>query len=181
MRHSAVPTMADTGEVDLRGFLRTIYRRKLMLSLTIVAVLGLTLYWVSRSTPRYTGDALIVIESRPSSIVKVDEAVQDVSIDDTTINTEVAILESRGLAGRVIEQLALDQDPEFAPQEPAGGLRATLGPRALLGAISDAWEHAWSLIGMPEARRKRLPTRRRRRPMRRRRSGPPCSISSSHN
>jgi succinoglycan biosynthesis transport protein ExoP len=147
MRHSAVPTMADTGEVDLRGFLRTVYRRKLMLSLTIVAVLGLTLYWVSRSTPRYTADALIVIQSRPSSIVKVDEAVQDVSIDDTTINTEVAILESRGLADRVIQDLGLDQDPEFAPQEPASGLRATLGPRALLGAISAAWEHAWSLIG----------------------------------
>jgi polysaccharide biosynthesis transport protein len=147
VRHSAVPTMADAGEVDLRGFLRTVYRRKLMLLLTMMAVLSLTLYWISQSTPRYSADALIVIQSRPSSIVKVDEAVQDVSIDNATINTEVAILESRGLAERVIEDLGLAKDSEFAPQEPPSGLRAKLGPRALLSAVSTAWNDAWSLIG----------------------------------
>jgi capsular exopolysaccharide synthesis family protein len=113
----SVPTMADTGEVDLRGFIRTISRRKWLLLLTMGASMGATMYWMSQASPLYSADVLIVIETRPSSIVKVDEAVQDdISSDTAKVNTEVAVLESRGLAARVIHDLDLDSDPEFAPQ-----------------------------------------------------------------
>jgi capsular exopolysaccharide synthesis family protein len=112
-----VPTMADTGEVDLRGFIRTIYRRKWLLLLTMGATMSATMYWMSQASPLYSADVLIVIETRPSSIVKVDEAVQDdLSSETAKVNTEVAVLESRGLAARVIRDLDLDSDPEFVPE-----------------------------------------------------------------
>ena len=130
----ALPTMADTGEIDLRRFFRTLWRGKWILLATMVAAMGATTYWLLHVTPLYTADALIVIESHPSSIVKVDEAVQDVSSDDAKVNTEVAILESRGLAARVIRQLELEDDPEFleedfeAPAEPSSdGHEADIG------------------------------------------------------
>jgi uncharacterized protein involved in exopolysaccharide biosynthesis len=87
--------MADTGEIDLRRFFRTLWRGKWILLATMVTAMGATTYWLLHVTPLYTADALIVIESHPSSIVKVDEVVQDVSSDDAKVNTEVAILESR--------------------------------------------------------------------------------------
>ena len=79
--------------------------------------MGATTYWLLQVTPLYTADVLIVIEPRPSSIVKVEEAVQDVSSDTAKVNTEVAILESRGLAARVIRHLELEDDPEFLEED----------------------------------------------------------------
>ncbi len=112
--HPALPTMADTGEIDLHGFLRTIYRRKWMLILTMGVSMGATMVWLAHATPYYNSDVLIVVETRPSSIVRVDEKVQDVISDSAKVNTEVAVLESRGLATRVIRDLELDHDPEFS-------------------------------------------------------------------
>ncbi len=147
----ALPTMADSGEVDLLGIVRTVYRRKVLLLLTMAATMAATLYWLSQVTPEYSADVLIVIESRPSSIVKVDQAVQDVSADAAKVNTEVAVLESRGLAARVIFDLELDQDPEFAPAAASDGLLTKLEPKALLAAVSPVLDTVLSLIPAIEA------------------------------
>jgi polysaccharide biosynthesis transport protein len=132
----ALPTMADTGEIDLRRFFRTLWRGKWILLATMVATMGATTYWLHQVTPFYTADVLIVIEPRPSSIVKVEEAVQDVSSDNAKVNTEVAILESRGLAARVIRELGLEDDPEFLEEDSAGAAEASSDERvASLGAV----------------------------------------------
>jgi uncharacterized protein involved in exopolysaccharide biosynthesis len=132
--------MADTGEVDIRRFIRTVYRRKFLLVLTMAVSIGATVYWLSQATPRYSADVLIVIESRPSSIVRVDQVVEDVINDSAKVNTEVAVLESRGLAARVIEDLGLDQDPEFAPDAPPGGLLAKVTDSAAFRTVVTALE-----------------------------------------
>ena len=132
--HPAVPTMADTGEIDLRGFLRTIYRRKWMLISTMGVSMGATMFWLAQATPYYDSDVLIVVETRPSSIVRVDEKVQDVISDSAKVNTEVAVLESRGLASRVIRDLELDRDPEFTDKPAAGAEPAADGAGASVSA-----------------------------------------------
>ena len=113
-----VPTMADTGEIDLRSFLRTIYRRKWLLIGTMAAGMGATMLWLFHATPYYDAEALIVVETRPSSIIRVDERGQDLIGDDAKVTTEMAVLESRGLATRVIRALELDRDPEFGEEAP---------------------------------------------------------------
>lgn len=113
VRHHVLPTMADAGEIDLRGLFRTIYRGKWILLLTMAVSMGATTYWLLHATPLYSADVLIVVDSRPSNIVRVEEAVQDVSNDAAKVNTEVAVLESRGLAAKVIRDLELEKDPEF--------------------------------------------------------------------
>ena len=157
----ALPTMADTGDVDLRGFFRTIYRGKWILILTMAAAMGATLYWTLNAVPLYSAEVLIVIEARPSSIVRVEEAVQDVSTDMAKVDTEVAVLASRGLAVRVIRELGLDKDPEFAataldgvdemaadPGEAASNaeLPATTYPGLLMSVIANAVEGARSFF-----------------------------------
>lgn len=117
-----LPTMTDSGEIDLRGFVRILYRRKGLLLLSMAVTMVATVIWISLVTPRYTSDALIVIEPRPLSMVKVDETVQDFTADAAKVNTEVAVLESRSLAARVIRDLELTTDPEFAPEALTGGL-----------------------------------------------------------
>jgi polysaccharide biosynthesis transport protein len=109
-----LPTMADSGEIDLRGFFRTIYRGKWILLLTMAASMGATVYWLLNATPLYSADVLIVLDARPSNIVRVEEVMQDVASDDAAkVNTEVAVLQSRGLAAKVIQDLGLENDPAF--------------------------------------------------------------------
>jgi succinoglycan biosynthesis transport protein ExoP len=159
--YPALPTMADTGEVDLRGFFRTVYRGKWILISTMALVMGATLYWTLNAVPLYSAEVLIVIEARPSSIVRVDEAVQDISTDIAKVDTEVAVLASRGLAVRVIRELGLDKDPEFAPSASDGDDQASsdMGepspseesaartyPGSLMFAIADAVQGARSWL-----------------------------------
>jgi hypothetical protein len=147
--------------VDLRGFFRTVYRGKWILILTMAAAMGATLYWTLNAVPLYSSEVLIVIEARPSSIVRVDEAVQDISTDMAKVDTEVAVLASRGLAVRVIRELGLDKDPEFAPTASDGvdqmvaetgeaassaASPATTYPGSLMAAITDAVEGARSFL-----------------------------------
>lgn len=113
-----LPTMADNGEIDFRGFLRTVGRRKWTLVLIIAASVGATMLWITQATPYYSADALIVVETRPSSIVRVDKAIQEVTNDRAKVDTEVAVLRSRSLAMRVIRDLDLDDDPDLAPEDP---------------------------------------------------------------
>lgn len=172
--HHVVPTMADTGEIDLRRLFRTIYRGKWILLLTMAASMSATTYWLLHATPLYSADVLIVVDARSSNIVRVEEAVQDVSNDAAKVNTEVAVLESRGLAAKVIQDLGLENDPDFIqdlelgdkPQSAAmvrAGSNPALGdpaaqvaegqplarydPRVWLPAVAAAWESAWSFLG----------------------------------
>jgi polysaccharide biosynthesis transport protein len=126
---ATLPTMADTGEVDLRRFFGILWRGKWILLITMTLAMGATVYWSREATPLYSADVLIVIEPRQSSIVRVEEAVQDASSDIARVNTEVAVLESRGLAARVIRELELDADPEFAAQDAPGENDAVLTER----------------------------------------------------
>ena len=140
----SVPTMADSGEIDLRSLFRTIYRRKWMLIGTMVAGMGATMLWLAQATPYYDAEALIVVESRPSSIVRVGERAQDLIGDDAKVTTEMAVLESRSLATRVIRSLGLDRDPEFAEDapardEPAGAARETPSGGVPAQAVSGAF------------------------------------------
>lgn len=113
----SLPTMADTGEIDLRRFARIIYRRRWILLFTMAATMSTTLYWVLQAVPLYSADVLILIEPRESSIVNIDG--RSMSTDTAVVNTEVAVLDSRGLAATVIRELELDKDPEFAATSPA--------------------------------------------------------------
>jgi succinoglycan biosynthesis transport protein ExoP len=115
---TAVGPLAETGELDLRGMFRTVYRHKLMLTATIVVGLAATQLWIANVTPYYSADALVVVDNRPSHIVVVDANMPSLSSRTTEINTEVAVLKSRAIAAKVIEQLKLQDDPEFAPAPP---------------------------------------------------------------
>jgi polysaccharide biosynthesis transport protein len=147
----ALPPTTGTGEVGPLRFFRMVCRGKWILILTMAVTMGATTYWTGEATPLYRADVLIVIEPRTSSIVRVEEGAQDVENDAAQVDTEVAVLQSRGLAARVIRDLGLDKDPEFAPRARPGddlaigptdseatgdGLLAYVSPEALLSALN---------------------------------------------
>jgi capsular exopolysaccharide synthesis family protein len=143
--HHVLPTMADTGEIDVRTFFRTVYRRKWILILSMAASMGGTTYWMLQITPIYSADVLVLVEPRESSIVNVDG--RSISTDTAVVNTEVAVLESRGLAAKVIRKLGLEEDPDFAPATPADETEPTAASSPASAGSSHALASTDSRIG----------------------------------
>ena len=62
----------------------------------------------------------ILINNRNSQVLDFESVISDLSLDNGTIDTEVEVLNSRSLAGRVVDELNLTDNPEFnsSLQEP---------------------------------------------------------------
>jgi exopolysaccharide transport family protein len=57
-----------------------------------------------------------MIDTRKHDVTNVNEVLSGLPDDSSVVDTEVEILKSRSLAGRVAQSLKLDQDPEFNPK-----------------------------------------------------------------
>jgi len=102
--------MAGAGLVEILDILR---RRWGILFATIVALTSLTAIVLFSVTPRYTAESLIMIGSRGINLPDLQAVVSGLSADAETIEGEIEIISSRGLAEKVIAKLKLEGDPEF--------------------------------------------------------------------
>jgi capsular exopolysaccharide synthesis family protein len=69
-------------------------------------------------TPRYSATALLMIDPTPDQIVP-EKQLSNGRSDAATVDSEIEVLKSPWLAARLAVELKLDQDPEWAPSEPA--------------------------------------------------------------
>lgn len=67
--------------------------------------------WIA--TPIYTASSVVMLETREERIVDLDSVIGGLSGDASVVNSEVEVLRSRGLMGKVVDQLELTQDPDF--------------------------------------------------------------------
>lgn len=110
----AVP---PSDEIDLAALVGTLWRGKLWIVLTaLCAILAGGYYAVGVATPHFTTTAAVALESRQEQIVDIEGVVSGLSGDQVTINTEVEVLRSRRLIGKVVDDLNLVADPEFNAQ-----------------------------------------------------------------
>ncbi len=118
-------------EIDLGALFGTLWRGKLWIALCgLIALVAGGYYAYGLATPVYTTTASVALESRQEQIVDIESVMSGLSGDQVTINTEVEVLRSRRLIGKVVDDLNLVADPEF---------NATLRevPLLSLGGISD--------------------------------------------
>ncbi|MBL6952951.1 MAG: polysaccharide biosynthesis tyrosine autokinase [Alphaproteobacteria bacterium] len=108
---------ADHGEqaFDLRQIMHTLWRRKMIIIatafiLTLLAVLG-----VMQATPLYVAEAQLVVERQGDRALEFSQVRQEGRFDHYTNRTEAAVLMSRGLAGKVVDELDLVNHPLFNP------------------------------------------------------------------
>lgn len=109
----------QAGGVDLRHYLRVLLKRKWLILLVFLVVVGGTTLW-ARSQPKvYAAQISLIIDSKEPRFL--DSQIQDVNSDSTTaywankeyIETQSKIITSRAVAQRVVEKLGLNTDPEF--------------------------------------------------------------------
>lgn len=103
-------------EIDLKKFLLTLWRRKILILMVMLFCVGATFYFVNIVQPRYTAKALVMIENRVDPGPELRALISNMRIDTTLILGEAEVLKSRTLARKVIERLDLMNDPEFNPR-----------------------------------------------------------------
>jgi len=106
----------NTTAIDIREWLRTLRRHKLMIA--AVVVLGLVAGFVVLDdvTPRYTATAKVMIQtSSGTNVVDFQAVMAGVGSDTAAVSSQIEILTSQSLIGRLVDELDLTQDPEFNP------------------------------------------------------------------
>src|SRR3984893_3902512 len=98
---------------DVRAFLRMLNRRKWHLAgvtALVCAVAGLLL---AQFTPEYRATALVLLDTRKARVTNTPDVVGGLTLDIPAMQTEIEVLRSVTLLGRVADKLGLDQDPEY--------------------------------------------------------------------
>ena len=117
--------IGEEGGFNLLDFLRIVRVRRKIIIGTAATVVALVTVIVLQLTPLYTGTAVVMLDQRKNSVEDTAAVLSGLPSDQATIQNQVQILTSLELAGRVVDKLKLDQDPEFNPK--LSGLAAILG------------------------------------------------------
>ena len=100
-------------EVDLRELFRKIWRRKgTLIGVTAIGTLIAALI-VLQMTPKYTAASTVMVDPRENKVLDVEAVISGLPADQETIESEIEVLLSRGLAERVVKKLRLYEVPEF--------------------------------------------------------------------
>ncbi len=107
-------------------------RRWIVLGIFAV-IMTLTVLALMQMTPRYTASATVMIDTSEARIVDVESVLPQMAADQTTLENQVQILRSRGLARRVIDELNLDQRQWFYAPQGQTSVLSSLNPLSWFG------------------------------------------------
>jgi capsular exopolysaccharide synthesis family protein len=87
-------------------------RKKTVLSVAAAIVVAAAAYAVL-ATPLYRSSASVMIDEQQKDIVDISAVLSGVPSDPSSVESQTEILQSRGLAGEVVDRFGLVKDPEF--------------------------------------------------------------------
>ncbi|MEM7178279.1 MAG: polysaccharide biosynthesis tyrosine autokinase [Pseudomonadota bacterium] len=133
----------DTRNFDVSAMLGAVMRRKWSVML-ITLMFGVGAFWYLQNvTPLYPSMATVVLDTKDEQVIDIEAVATGLSSDYFAINTEVEVLKSRRLLGRLVDDMDLVADPEFNPY---------IAPPAQWMLNPDV-QSAFALIGMTPGER----------------------------
>jgi succinoglycan biosynthesis transport protein ExoP len=118
------------GEVELGEVLRKLWRRKGIIAGVTVALTLIAALVILQITKLYTAESMVMINDRETQVVDVEAVVSALAGDAETIESEIQVIRSRGIAQRVVDELRLQDDPEFnSALRPRSTVKTLLDPR----------------------------------------------------
>ncbi len=110
------------GDIDPHALIGALWRGKWTILLAVLAAMLLGgVYAFRLADPQYTASARLAFQVRNQQVVDLESVISGVSTEEAAINTELAIIRSRGLIERLVSELSLLEDPEFNPVLPGEG------------------------------------------------------------
>jgi polysaccharide biosynthesis transport protein len=120
----------------LQEISRKLGRRKLFIVLATALLFAVVAAAIQILPRTYEGTATVEVQSQTPHAVTVRDVLGDPAFTDETMGTELAILKSRELLSRVVDQLKLAADPEFNPNLKPGLLD---GASPALAGLFSRW------------------------------------------
>lgn len=115
-----ITTMADDEDVlDLLSLWNVLWRAKWMILALVLASCAATALVLQWTTPRYTATATLVVAERSPQVLAFQQLFDQGGHGQEYLQTQLALLQSRALAERVVRELSLTEHPLFAAPEPA--------------------------------------------------------------
>ena len=106
----------DQDEIDLLALARTLWRGKwLIAGFALLACLIAGYHAFVVATPKYRATASLVLDVRGANVLDLAQVVSGISTDTAALNTELEVIRSRTLIGRLVDEQNLVEDPEFNP------------------------------------------------------------------
>src|SRR3954452_12517408 len=102
--------------LGLADLLMVLSRRKYLLLGTMAIVTLIGIVNVFLLTPLYTASTSVMVDPQEQRVINVESLVAGVPADQSTIESEIQVIQSDELAARVIRQLGLDRRAEFNPK-----------------------------------------------------------------
>jgi capsular exopolysaccharide synthesis family protein len=133
--YAPAPAWPAPAGPDLQELFRRLWRRKRMIAAITIGCTMLVTVALFLIAPRYTGSAQIMLGQPPTTnILDANQILAGMMPDTETVNSAIAVIQSRDLAGRVIDKLELNQDPELNPEmnPPPEWLATLTDPRSYL-------------------------------------------------
>lgn len=135
--------MQDNGDsdvIDVRAFLLVLWRRKWIIFNVALITIVMSAIVVFQLTPRYTAKAMLAIETRQNRVVDLEAVMSGLGTDQAAIKTEIDVLQSRRLVGKLVDDFNLVNDPEFNAELREGrGFLQAINPFTYL---PDEWSAA---------------------------------------
>jgi len=143
-RDAGAHAARDDDEIDLMELVRVLWRGKWTIALlTALAMLVGGYYGFVVAEPRYRASAQLTLEVRSAQVVDIESVISGVSTEQAALNTELEILLSRRLLGKLVDRLDLVSDPEFNPElSPPSGLARIIGAISALMPAAEGGEPA---------------------------------------
>lgn len=127
----AAQTETDDDEIDLMELFRALWRGKWVIALATVVAMALGGYYaIGVVEPQYRATAQLTLEAQGGQVVDLQSVVSGVSTEQAALNTEIEIITSRRILGKLVDTLDLVSDPEFnsalAPPSPLDQVAGTI-------------------------------------------------------
>jgi len=129
---------------ELWDWLRLLNRRKaLIIGCGLIATALMALV-IAQATPLYKAASRIVLDTRTSKLLGTEAALSGVdTLNMGAIQTELEVIQSEFLIGRVVDKLGLANNPEFNGTKPPGFIDSALQP------LRDLWSTGISTLLAP--------------------------------
>lgn len=134
----------DDASTELWGWLRLLNRHKtLIIGCGLVAAVLMSLV-IAQATPLYKASARLILDTRTFKVLSTEGALSGVdTLNFGAIQSELEVIQSEFVIGRVVDKLGLANNPDFNGTKPPGALDAALEP------IRELWSSGISSLLAP--------------------------------
>lgn len=100
-------------EIRLSDIIGVVIRHKAIISSTIIFCTVLALLYCYLTQPLYTASVMLQLEVRKKKLIDIESVASSITADESQIKSELDTISSPTLAGLVVDELQLKNDPEF--------------------------------------------------------------------